>query len=63
MKDSDYYTLKEVATKLGLSRPTVVRLATNGTIIGHKFGKQWRFPKKIYDDAIEQALADKQTKS
>ena len=61
MKDSDYYTLKEVATKLGLSRPTVVRLANSGVLKGHKFGKQWRFPKTTYDELC--LAQDKQTKS
>jgi len=42
IKDSKYYTVKEVSVILKLHKNTVLKLLHNGSIKGIKIGKEWR---------------------
>ena len=45
---SEYYTVNEVCALLGLCRPTVVKALKEGSIIGRKFGAQWRIDRSQF---------------
>lgn len=52
--NSDFYSIGEMATALGVSRLTISRRITKGVIEAYKVGKYWRIPKteleKIFED-------------
>ena len=43
--NSDYYTIKEFAAALGVSRLTITRRIADGKIDAEKVGRTWRIPK------------------
>jgi len=49
MNNGDYYTIKEFAEALGVSRLTVSRRIKTGVINAVKVGKTWRIPKDELD--------------
>lgn len=44
------FNLKEAATYLGISVPTLVRLLESGTIPYRRVGKRWLIERSVLDD-------------
>ena len=51
--NSDYYTIKEIAAALGVSRLTVTRRIADGKIKAEKVGRTVRIPKTELDQIFE----------
>jgi excisionase family DNA binding protein len=56
--ESDYYTLKQAAAKLGLSYWTAHASVHNGGLPFIKFGGRYRIPKKFVDGLPDAAIAE-----
>jgi excisionase family DNA binding protein len=52
----DIMTLEEVAHYLKLKPQTVYKWAQDEVIPGAKFGKEWRFRKRILDEWIDRSI-------
>lgn len=50
---SDLISLRRTASRLGVSRKTVMLLVTRGRLTGLKVGRQWRFDPADIDIFIE----------
>jgi len=48
-----YLTTNQLAEKLQISIPTLVRLRTKGVIRGYKVGNQWRYDEDEVDEAMK----------
>lgn len=48
--DTNWLTVEEAAQYLKLGRSTVYRLAQEGKLPAHKFGRQWRFDAAELDE-------------
>ena len=57
MLHDEIMTIEEVARYLKLKPQTVYKWAQEGTIPGAKFGKEWRFRRKILDEWIDSSIA------
>lgn len=51
--NSDYYSVEEMATALGVNRVTVVRKIQDGTIQAYKVGRRWKIPKSELEKIFE----------
>ncbi len=56
MANDDIMTVEEVAKYLKLKPQTVYKWAQTGQIPGAKFGKEWRFRRRILDEWIDTAI-------
>jgi excisionase family DNA binding protein len=56
MTNDDIMTVEEVAKYLKLKPQTVYKWAQTGQIPGAKFGKEWRFRRRILDEWIDTAI-------
>jgi excisionase family DNA binding protein len=54
MKDSEVFSVDELASYLSMNAMTIYRLASAGKIPGFKVGRVWRFRKKVIDGWIRQ---------
>jgi type IV pilus assembly protein PilB len=52
--DNDLLSMEEAARVLGISKPTLYRLVSQGTVRGLKAGKQWRFRRDDLNAYLEQ---------
>lgn len=52
--ESDLLPMEEAARVLGVSKPTLYRLVSQGTVRGLKAGKQWRFRREDLTAYLEQ---------
>ncbi len=48
--DTNWLTVEDAAQYLKLGRSTVYRLAQEGKLPAHKFGRQWRFDAAELDE-------------
>ena len=53
MNNSDYYSIKEFAASLGVSRLTITRRIADGKINAYKVGRAWRIPKTELDQIFD----------
>ena len=49
MEQQDFYTIKELAKRLGISRQSVLKRAGNGSIKARKMGRNYIIFKKDID--------------
>ncbi len=55
MKTTTYYTAKDLARILGLSRPTVALLINQGKIEAYRFGRKYSITKTQIDNFMEKS--------
>lgn len=49
----EYYSIKEICEKLGISRQAISRAIKSGRIKATKIGKQYRIEKKWFEDYLK----------
>ena len=57
MKPDEIMTVEEVAKYLKLKPQTIYKWAQTGQIPAAKFGKEWRFRRRILDEWIDASIA------